>query len=489
MLTVPEALEKIGSGTLCVLSENEHGKIYGRTITVADRLSDDRVIIAKWIRRLTNWSGRQAPLAVWNEKIVPLVEKKLAQQKTPVVRFTNHPHKIVAQVSLAELTMRVPVDSHGVALWKPIEREVLPSDCARCSLVPICRELPTATGVALLWRRLGLVEAGGAPTQRGQATSFFSEGDGLAVAAALEDEKYPLAELIYEAAAVVLLGVLAPSARPGAAAGDVLPFKATERTLANGLKVIVVPTGFPNLVSIEIPVQVGSRNEVEPGKSGFAHFFEHLMFRGTPTTPPDKYHAIMSAAGARDNASTGNDRTHFYATFAKEHLESLIALYGDMFQHLAYSEADFKTEARAILGEYNKNSADPTEKLFEVQRDRFYQAHTYKHTTMGFISDIENMPNEYAYSKVFFERWYRPQYTTVIVAGDVTPDQVMPLVEKYFGSWKGGAAAPVEIPKEPAPTGPRYAHVPWSSTTLPYVSVGFPGPAFVEAARSRRRSR
>jgi zinc protease len=76
--------------------------------------------------------------------------------------------------------------------------------------------------------------------------------------------------------------------RARAAAGDVLPFTATETTLANGLRVIVVPTGFPNLVSIRIPVQVGSRNEVEAGKSGFAHFFEHLMFRGTPNTPPDK---------------------------------------------------------------------------------------------------------------------------------------------------------------------------------------------------------
>src|SRR6185436_1523567 len=180
---------------------------------------------------------------------------------------------------------------------------------------------------------------------------------------------------------------------PSGAVSDVLPFKATERTLPNGLKVIVVPTGFPNLVSIDIPVQTGSRNEIEPGKSGFAHFFEHLMFRGTPNTPPEKYRDIMSKAGARDNAGTGNDRTTFYATFAKEHLEQIIALYGDAFQHLAYSEADFKTEARAILGEYNKNSADPTEKLFEVQRDRFYKRHTYKHTTMGFIGDIEKMPD------------------------------------------------------------------------------------------------
>ena len=127
----------------------------------------------------------------------------------------------------------------------------------------------------------------------------------------------------------------------------------------------------------------------------------------------------MSKAGARDNASTGDDSTHYYSTFAKEDLETILAMYADMFQNLAYSEADFKTEARAILGEYNKNSAEPLPKLLEVQRDTFFQTHTYKHTTMGFIKDIENMPNEYAYSKVFFERWYRPQDTTVIVAGDV----------------------------------------------------------------------
>src|ERR1051325_4783248 len=101
---------------------------------------------------------------------------------------------------------------------------------------------------------------------------------------------------------------------PRAAPGDVLPFRATERTLPNGLKVIIVPTGFPNLVSVQIPVQTGSRNEVEAGKSGYAHFFEHLMFRGTPNTPPEKYRELMARAGARDNASTGDDRTHSSAT-------------------------------------------------------------------------------------------------------------------------------------------------------------------------------
>ncbi len=285
------------------------------------------------------------------------------------------------------------------------------------------------------------------------------------------------------AATLALLLILGGGRHPRAATGDVLPFTATERTLPNGLKVIIVPTGFPNLVSVQIPVRTGSRNEVEPGKSGFAHFFEHLMFRGTPKTPPAEFRAIMGRAGARDNAGTGDDYTHYYATFAKEHTEQILALYADTFQHLAYSEADFKTEARAILGEYNKNSASPVEKLIEVQRDHYYQAHTYKHTTMGFIADIENMPNEYQYSKVFFERWYRPEYTTIIVAGDVTPEQVLPMVEKYWGGWKPAAVAATTIPREPAPKGPLYSHVPWPGETLPYVTVAFPYPAFVATSK------
>jgi superfamily II DNA/RNA helicase len=200
VLSEPAALEKVGAGILCVLEENGSEKPYGRAITVADRLGDDRVILAKWIRRLTNWNGRQAPVAVWEQKIVPLVEQKLAQQKTPVVRFQNQAQRIVALVSIADLTMRVPVDSHGVPLWRPPEREVLPADCAGCSLISVCRELPAGTGVALLWRRLGLVDGAGVPTLRGRVVSFFSQGTGLAIAAALEAQNYPLDEMIYDLA-------------------------------------------------------------------------------------------------------------------------------------------------------------------------------------------------------------------------------------------------------------------------------------------------
>src|SRR4029078_8463401 len=106
-------------------------KLYGKALTVAERLNADRVVIAKWVRRLTNWNGRQAPLEIWQKEITPLLVERLAQQKTPVVRFENQGARILALVSVADLTIRVPVDSRGVALWRPVEREVLPYDCAQ----------------------------------------------------------------------------------------------------------------------------------------------------------------------------------------------------------------------------------------------------------------------------------------------------------------------------------------------------------------------
>ncbi|MEO8430053.1 MAG: pitrilysin family protein [Acidobacteriota bacterium] len=286
--------------------------------------------------------------------------------------------------------------------------------------------------------------------------------------------------------ALILLPLMATNATPAgksapkaraAAAADVLPFAATETTLPNGLKLIVVQTGFPNIVSLQIPVQTGSRNEVEPGKSGFAHFFEHMMFRGTKAYPASKYQEIITRVGARQNASTSDDFTNYYTTFSKQDLETMLEVEADRFQRLDYSLEGFKTEARAILGEYNKNSANPFAKMEEVQRESAFTTHTYRHTTMGFIKDVEDMPNQFDYSKTFFARWYRPAYTTIIVAGDVDPVEVRRLVEKYWGAWKGGPND-VVIPQEPAPKGPVYAHVPWPSPTLPIVWVGFHGPAF-----------
>lgn len=271
-----------------------------------------------------------------------------------------------------------------------------------------------------------------------------------------------------------LVSWLGASVVQAAPANDKFPFEVQSRTLKNGLKVVVVPTGMPNLVSLYIPVSTGSRNEVEPGKSGFAHFFEHMMFRGTKTVSKEDWNKALLESGASQNAYTSNDLTNYHTLFGKADLEKWLKLEADRFQNLDYSEEGFKTEARAVLGEYNKNSSNPWLKLYEAQRDAVYSVHPYKHTTMGFVRDIEDMPNQFAYSKEFFKRWYRPDNVAVVIVGDVEAKQAFALTEKYFGGWKSPKVTVPAIPAEPVPTaGFKDVHVSWASPTSPMVWVGF----------------
>ena len=269
------------------------------------------------------------------------------------------------------------------------------------------------------------------------------------------------------------------SAARAATSAAILPYEATQVTLDNGLKVIIVPTGFPNLVSLHVSVRTGSRNEVEPGKTGFAHFFEHMMFRGTKKFPPEKYQEIVTRSGANQNAYTTDDYTNYYMTFAKEDLGQMLEIEADRFMNLDFPLSSFQTEALAVLGEYDKNVANPIRKLFEVQRDGAYTTHTYKHTTMGFLKDIVDMPNQYEYSKTFFDRWYRPEHCTLLLAGDVSPDEVLPMVTKFFGPWQPGSFQ-ADIPLEPEPQGPVVIHHEWPTETAPLLAVSFHGPAFSE---------
>jgi len=247
--------------------------------------------------------------------------------------------------------------------------------------------------------------------------------------------------------------------------------------LPNGLRLITVPTEYPDLVALYIVVQAGSRNEVEPGKTGFAHLFEHLMFRGSANYTAEQRDAILKVAGAETNANTSNDRTVYFETFSKDDLDPVMKLEADRFQHLQYDENTFKTEALAVLGEYNKNSSDPSSRLFEALSATAFKKHTYSHTTMGFRSDIENMPNQYAYSLDFYQRFYRPEYATILMVGDVTPARALDLTKKYFGDWKRGDYMP-DIPREPKQTEARSVRVDWPSPTLTTVVVAFHAPAY-----------
>ncbi len=249
-----------------------------------------------------------------------------------------------------------------------------------------------------------------------------------------------------------------------------------QKILPNGLRIIAVRTPTPGVVSLQIPVQTGSRNEVEPGKSGFAHFFEHMMFRGTPRYPADAYGAVIKSAGGDQNAYTTDDFTNYYVNFTTADLELMLEVEADRFQNLAYSEEQFRTEAQAVKGEYLKNYSNPIQKASERLRDISYDVHPYKHTTMGFFKDIEDMPNQMAYSRTFFDRWYRPEYTSVIVVGDIEIEPTLASIERHWGGWKRGSFE-ASIPQEPERAGARYEHVKWPAPTLPWILHGFRAPA------------
>jgi len=263
------------------------------------------------------------------------------------------------------------------------------------------------------------------------------------------------------------------------AEGKVFAYDYGQHDFENGLRLITVPAPYPEVVSLYIVVHAGSRNEVEDGRSGFAHFFEHMMFRGTPEYPPERYEAVLQETGASSNAYTDDDRTVYHTTLTREDFERMLAMEADRFQHLAYKLEDFQTEALAVYGEYNKDSAEPVNKLFEVLRDKAFDAHTYKHTTMGFLRDIERMPRMYDYSRLFFDRFYRPEYTTLVVVGDVHHEQVREQVARHWGGWRRGSYK-VEVPKEPAQQGPREAHIPWTTHTLPYILIAQKAPAYCD---------
>jgi zinc protease len=267
-------------------------------------------------------------------------------------------------------------------------------------------------------------------------------------------------------------------------ARKLFPYNYSIDDLPNGLRLVTVPTDYPNLVALYIVVQTGSRNEIEEGKSGYAHLFEHLMFRGSDNYTSEQRDAILKRAGADSNAYTSDDRTVYHEIFSKEDLDEIMKLEADRFQHLKYPQDAYKTETRAVLGEYNKNSSSPVSKLYEVLRATAFKRHTYAHTTMGFIKDIEDMPNQYDYSWQFYNRYYRPEYTTIVVVGDVARADALQMTQKYFGSWERGKYMP-EIPKETEQDGPRTNHVDWPTQTLPYVVVAFRGPAYSDESKDK----
>jgi zinc protease len=268
-----------------------------------------------------------------------------------------------------------------------------------------------------------------------------------------------------------LVAASAPAA-PAADASKAYPFPVEMHTLPNGLRVAFIQYDAPGLVAYYTLMRVGSRNEVEKGRSGFAHFFEHMMFRGTKQHPAEDYNQTVTRLGLNTNAFTSEDMTVYHLYGPAGSLPTIIEYEADRFQNLSYDEPAFRTEAGAILGEYAKSASNPGQKMYERMVETAFTRHTYGHTVIGYLKDIENMPSGYEYSRQFFRRYYTPDNATIFVAGDFDRPATLALIEKAYGGWKGKLDA-MPIPREPKQRQSRRAQVDWDKPTLPRIWISW----------------
>ena len=287
---------------------------------------------------------------------------------------------------------------------------------------------------------------------------------------------------IYVEALLVIMLLWTLSTGAGAQTPEkIFPFPVSVFQLDNGLQVVGVDYDSPGIVAYYTVVRTGSRNEVEPGFSGYAHFFEHMMFRGTERYPTDVYNDVIKRLGADSNAFTTDDWTTYHTVASADALETIMEVESDRFLNLSYSVDDYRTEAGAILGEYNLNFSNPFSLLREQLAALAFTAHPYEHTTIGLLEDIEAMPDHYDYSVEFYDRYYRPNNCIIVVVGDFDQAELERLATHYYGDWTPGRFEPT-IPIEPPQTNERTAEIGWPNPTLPLLMIGYHAPAFSDQA-------
>lgn len=249
-------------------------------------------------------------------------------------------------------------------------------------------------------------------------------------------------------------------------------------TLDNGLRIFLAPMDTPGVASWQAWVEVGSRNEVEPGTTGFAHFFEHLLFYGGPSYPAETRDRELLLLGADENAWTWLDDTNYHATIASDALPRLIEIEADRFLGLSLKPEWVEKEAGAVYGEYRKGRASAWERTYDALYATAFTTHTYHHSTIGFEEDIQAMPQRLETADTFFDTHYRPEKVRIVIAGDFDREAVVGALNSHFGPWEPGEPAPV-IEPEPVQEEMRRIDVPWDGgPTNAYLMMGWKVPGF-----------
>lgn len=209
-------------------------------------------------------------------------------------------------------------------------------------------------------------------------------------------------------------------------------FYPTSFTLANGLQVVVVPNHLAPVVTQMVWYKVGSSDEV-PGKTGLAHYLEHLMFRGTDNVAPGDFSKMIAAQGGNDNAFTSYDYTAYFETVAADRLPMIMSLEADRMQHLRITADTATPELGVVLDErQQRTDNDPHGRFSEKTRHLLMPHHPYGTPVIGWKPEIEQLT--VADAQKFYERYYAPNNAVVIISGDVTPEQVMRLAASIYGA-------------------------------------------------------
>jgi zinc protease len=228
----------------------------------------------------------------------------------------------------------------------------------------------------------------------------------------------------------------------------------TDFTLANGLEVVVVPDHRAPVVTHMIWYKVGAADET-PGKSGLAHFLEHLMFKGTTKNPGATFSQSVDEIGGQENAFTTSDYTGFFQRVPRDHLKDVMAFEADRITGLVLTDEVVRPELNVVLEEQNMRVANnPGARLSEQMDAALYLNHPYGRPVIGWRPEIEKLNRDDALA--FYQRFYSPNNAIVVVAGDVTADEVKADAEATYGKVATRSPPnPRQRPMEPAQEAPR----------------------------------
>jgi zinc protease len=203
-------------------------------------------------------------------------------------------------------------------------------------------------------------------------------------------------------------------------------------TLANGLDVVVIPDNRSPVVTHMIWYRVGSADE-ELGKSGLAHFLEHLMFKGTAKNPAGIFSRTLATLGGQENAFTSSDYTAYFQRVTRDHLEKVMDFEADRMTGLVLTDAVVLPEREVVLEERRmRTDNDPSAQLAEAMQAALFVNHPYGHPVIGWEQEMRKLNREEALA--FYRRFYAPNNAIVVVAGDVTPGDIRALAEKTYGA-------------------------------------------------------